>query len=148
MKTILILTLFFLTTILRADQSISMQLNGASHHIKPNKDYNEKNYGAGFVYEINRHYISAGFYKNSFNTTSKYIFTGWRHSFRYGNWLWSPGITMGIITGYSKEKVKAIAVPVIAFGYDPVRINLMWLPGINGFQSLWFAQAEIELFIW
>ena len=135
----------FWATEVHAEQSFGIHVNGLSRHVNPDMDYNEENYGAGIYYEVNRHFIAAGAYKNSFNKTSKYITTGWRYPLRSGDWEVSPGFLVGGITGYQEEGSQFVAAPLLSFGYNPVKVNLMYLPGLNGFDAVWFAQLEIKL---
>ena len=145
MKTIIITCLFLIAASVQAEQSFGVHINGLSKHVNADADYNEQNVGGGIYYEVNQHFIAAGWYKNSFNRTSKYITTGWRHTFRSGDWEVSPGVLVGGITGYHDEGSQFVAAPILSMGYDPVRVNLMYLPGVNGFDAVWFAQLEIEL---
>jgi len=145
MKTIITMLVLLFATAVQAEQSFGIHVNGASKHVKPDADYNERNVGGGIYYEVNKHFIAAGWYKNSFNRTSKYITTGWRHTFQSGNWEIAPGALVGGITGYHDEGSQFVVAPILSMGYDPVRINLMYLPGLNGFEAVWFAQMEIKL---
>jgi len=141
----IIIGLLIFANNVQADQSFGIHVNGFSKHVNPDHDYNEKNYGGGIYYEVNNHFIAAGWYDNSLNRTSKYITTGWRHTFRSGNWELAPGVLVGGITGYDEDSASFVAAPTVSMGYAPVRINLMYLPGLNGFDAVWFAQFEIEL---
>ena len=140
-----LLGLLFIANNAQADQAFGIHINGTSKHVNADSNYNERNYGGGIYYELNKHFIAAGVYKNSYNKTSKYITTGWRYPFRSGHWEVSPGLLVGGITGYQEEGSQFVAAPLLTFGYNPVKVNLMYLPGLNGFEDVWFAQLEIKL---
>lgn len=143
MKHLIMITLLALSGTLQAGE-LSLQLSGKSHHIKPSEEYNEENYGAGITYQVKNQYLAAGWYKNSLNRTTKYLMVGWRKDLIDGDGVFAPGIMIGGLTGYTDETA-TVVIPTLTFGYQPVKINLLILPAINGFEGVVFAQLEVTL---
>ncbi len=83
----------------KASEHISnttLDLNVTSIHTKTN-GLNQGNYGFGITKYLDHHWnVSGGFYENSYDKTSKYLFIGVKHDQHH----WRFGIDAGFVTGY------------------------------------------------
>lgn len=88
-------------------EALVLTVSLASYHLDRTEDYNEVNLGVGFEYHLNEnrsHYITGGFYDNSYDDNTYYLgggFTKIRATHRSGltlNWGWEAGLMYGYDT--------------------------------------------------
>jgi len=110
---------------------IYVDIHGVSHHFS-DVEYQERNIGAGVRWEEQsdgkRLMTVIGGYLNSRNRPSLYIAKGvkWpvsKHA--------DVGVIAGFVSGYRAHPIPAV-LPVVSFGSDSVRINMMAVPPIEG----------------
>lgn len=93
--------LAFLTTpllALVAEAQTYAVMTLTSFHFDRDKQYNENNVGLGLEHRVNDDWsISAGFFRNSFDRHTNYLFAGYTPVEVAG---WRTGVVMGAVTGY------------------------------------------------
>jgi hypothetical protein len=114
--------------------------------------YNENNFGLGLGYQVSDFgEWKIGFYENSYNKTSVYAGMRFRTNLLLGfiedpTWVFAPGLTLGVITGYNDtpEEARAlnpVILPSIDIGHRSIgRMNVGFLPatGVNGTHLITF----------
>ncbi len=97
-------------------------------------NYNERNYGLGVSYDMTGTFeATAGFFRNSYNKHSNYVGVKVKHDFNIRNMTVTPGVTVGLVTGYKNTEVEAplfqpIAVPSITVQYNNFRTVVGYIP--------------------
>lgn len=123
---------------------ISIDINGYSKHSHDTyvyqgilREYNSKNAGLGVNYGLNK-YVEAfvGFYDNSYNKNTFYGGAKLKHDFVMGNVVVTPGISVGVSTGYEDTVVQAdkyqfIAMPTVRVTYRGVGLTIGYVPAIK-----------------
>lgn len=72
---------------------------------------NESNRGLGVSYEASDNLeAKAGFYENSYFNATYYIAAAYSANFRRNGFTVSPGVTVGLATGYDETRVMAMPV--------------------------------------
>ena len=108
---------------LPAAGDVFLDINGTSKHSKDTyiydgvtHAYNSRNIGLGLTYGLNKYLdLSGGFYDNSYYKLSVYGGLTLKHDLLYGNFRITPGVSLGVATGYSDTPVQAPALrPTVA----------------------------------
>jgi len=87
-----------------ATQKDAIVVNLTSIHTDTTYNYNTKNWGLGYLKNINRHLeLEGGFYENSYNKQSLYALANLKHEM-YG---WNWGVAFGFVTGYDDIESKS-----------------------------------------
>lgn len=122
----LVLWLVFWLWVGSARAETYLDVHISSHHlIGVDKDYNERNYGLGITNDD----YSYGFYENSYNRTSVYVFG---HT-STDMWFGSAGLNYGAVTGYEYMNVMPIILPFLTFGSDDLKLVVGALPNVITF---------------
>lgn len=102
-----------------------------SYHFNRDKEYNERNFGFGIEYSLNKNWsVLAGQYQNSIGGVSKYGLVGYTpwHPNRYI----SVGALAGAVTGYHTNKSAMLAVlPLVAVNFRHVGVNISFIPPVS-----------------
>lgn len=94
---------------------VFLDINGASKHSKDTyhyrgvtQEYNSRNAGLGLTVDLNKYFdLSGGFYDNSYNRLSVYGGVTIKHDLFYGDFRITPGVAVGVATGYRNTPVHA-----------------------------------------
>lgn len=118
MQRILLSLLLLFSISAKADY---INIGGVSYHHKPDKVYNQTNYGAGYEREINSNVnVMAGWYRNSLYKDSYYVLTRYTPSednFFGGDVLGGKvNYMIGGISGYRKNVVPVV-LPSVCWEY-------------------------------
>jgi hypothetical protein len=94
-----------------------------SWHFDRDKSYNEKNLGLGLEHRLSDDWsVSAGFFRNSFDRHTNYVFAGYTPLEVMG---WRTGVVMGAVTGY-EDRPSPWLTGVATRDYGRVGINLVF----------------------
>lgn len=97
----------------------------ASYHFDRKKDYNENNFGLGIEHRFSDAWaMSAGFFRNSFDRHTNYVFAGYT-PIQYAGWR--VGAVVGGVTGYS-EGVDPWLTGIATRDFGRVGLNLVFSP--------------------
>jgi hypothetical protein len=119
-----------------------VEINGLSRHIGGDtytwqgetKKYNEVNPGLGLGIPLHKNIeAKVGFYENSYDITSAYAGGFFHLNMNLGELKVEPGVTLGVVTGYSETVEQAMRVQPIGYlnvqvGYRGVRLGVGYLP--------------------
>lgn len=94
---------------------VFLDINGASKHSKDTysyrgvkQEYNSRNVGLGLTADLNKYFaLSGGFYDNSYDRLSGYAGVTLKYDLLYGDFRVTPGVTVGLATGYKNTPVHA-----------------------------------------
>jgi hypothetical protein len=95
------------------------------------KQLNERNTGLGVSYAISPHAeVTAGFYRNSYNKTSRYAGVDFHTSTRQGVRV---GVMAGPLTGYddTPEPAKWMVMPNVTWGTKHLRTRVGFVPLVD-----------------
>ncbi len=124
---------------------MGVDLNLFSFHLKRSyskgtKEFNEINPGLTYTYQAHKHsQIMAGFLKNSFNHSSKFLALNFTtRDFRMGALTLTPAFAVGAVDGYKDTPVKLkykgivpILMPNVTMKLKKFRFNVGILPSAN-----------------
>ena len=113
MKTILAAALVLAS--FPAAGEVFLDINGASKHSNDTyryrgvkHEYNSRNAGLGLTYGLNKYFdLSGGFYDNSYGRLSLYSGVTLKYDLLYGDFRVTPGVIVGLATGYGRTPVHA-----------------------------------------
>lgn len=141
MKTAIILAIILLSAQANANE-LFLDINGFSMHSKETykykgtrQEYNSNNTGLGLTYGLNKYTeASAGFYKNSYNKDTIYGLVRLKYDISMGNMTITPGINIGIVTGYWDTPVQAdyyqvLVAPTVRVTYHGIGFTIGYVPG-------------------
>lgn len=127
MKNALLILLLCIPSIVTAE--VYIDIHGLSRHIATDKQYNERNYGAG-ISVIGRNGIGAavGGYRNSLGSPS--VYAGLIGRYRVTQAA-TVGLDVGVVSGYGR-RLSPMIVPVLSIGIaDRVSVNWRYLPALG-----------------
>ena len=144
-RTILILLALsvpLLTAYEASANDLWLDINVASYHAGSDgycyqgecDDFNEFNYGLGLSYELDDTFeATGGFFRNSYDKHSHYLGVKAKYDFARGDWALTPGLTVGLVTGYDDTEVEAstlqpMALPSVTVSYKRVRGTVGYIP--------------------
>lgn len=121
-----------------------LDINGYSKHSLDGYKYrgvyhqfNSRNTGLGLTTGLGKYFeASAGFFDNSYGRTSGYVGAKLKHDFAHGHFRVSPGINVGVASGYQHTPVHSAALqPVLIANvrvtWRGVGATLGYLPRTN-----------------
>lgn len=126
-----------------AGGDVWLDLNLGSKHFGGSDGYcyqgtcgslNQNNPGIGMSYEYTDNVeLKAGYYENSYFKTTAYLAVTASANYRSHGFSLSPGLTVGVVTGYDETRVMADQVQPVAMAslklqYREVRAILTYLP--------------------
>lgn len=116
-----------------------LDLHGASKHISPEEEYNEKNLGMGVTYKWDdgRKSLTGGTYRNSYGRPTLYFGGGIDKYFNTPIGKLGAGIVGGIGTGYTSG-ITPMLLPRLSIGNDNARTSLLVAPEIKDLNPLTF----------
>ena len=95
----------------------------ASYHFDRSKEYNESNLGLGIEQKLNSEWsISAGFFRNSFNRHTNYVFAGYT-PLHFDSWR--VGAVIGGVTGY-ENGVAPWLTGIATRDYGRIGLNIVF----------------------
>ena len=95
----------------------------ASYHFDRDKPYRESNPGLGIEQKLNSGWsISAGFFRNSFNRHTNYVFAGYT-PLHFESWR--VGAVMGAVTGY-ENGVSPWLTGIATRDYGRIGLNVVF----------------------
>ena len=95
----------------------------ASYHFDRDKPYRESNPGLGIEQKLNSGWsISAGFFRNSFNRHTNYVFAGYT-PLQVSDWR--VGAVMGAVTGY-ENGVSPWFTGIATRDYGRIGLNIVF----------------------
>ena len=153
----LLFTLLLLPVQNISAENVYLVLNGKSIHTQKKQgiNFNEKNFGAGFQYEmdgISRHwkpFINAGGFNDSFNKPSYYVGGGVFHRFKpLQNFNLDAGVTAFMMTreDVNDNNPYPAVLPMMSVGTNTAALNITYIPDIDGVSDeLWFFQLKIKI---
>ena len=139
----LALVVTMITTQGASANDLWVDINVASYHTSADSycyqgecdDFNEFNYGLGLSYELNELFeVTGGFFRNSYDKHSNYAGVKAKYDFDLGAGVaLTPGLTLGVVTGYDDTEVEAstlqpMALPSVTVSYKRVRATVGYLP--------------------
>ena len=157
-KIIPILILFASAPALAGD--LYLDVNGYSWHSQDTyvykgkrHEYNSNNAGIGFTYGLNKYVEAfAGYYYNSFNRDTLYGGAKLKRDFAFGNVTITPGLNVGVATGYSKTPAQSdyyqvVIMPAVRVTYRGVGMTLGYLPPFEkeNFAAVSVITAQINI---
>ena len=162
MKTILAFLILFLPLASAQAGDIFLDINGTSKHSKDTylyrgatHEYNSRNAGLGLTAGLNKHFeASVGFYDNSYDRLSAYASVTLKHELSYRDFRVTPGISVGLATGYSNTPVHAATLqPLLSVGvratWRGVGFTVGYFPPVNTGEiipdSVITLQANVQL---
>ena len=142
---ILIVALTVISPVSADEGDIWIDINGISKHFGGEdqiftdtdgrrREFNETNIGLGVTYEAGKWYeIKAGFYENTYYKTTAYAGANVAYDLRIGDLVVSPGVTVGLVTGYDDTPmqvwaIQPMAMPTLSVQYKSVRLNIGYMP--------------------
>lgn len=94
-----------------------------SIHFDRDKNYNESNFGLGLERKVSDDWsISAGYFRNSFDRQTEYVFAGYTPVEIMG---WRTGLVMGGVTGY-EDGVSPWFTGIAMRDYGRIGVNLVF----------------------
>ncbi len=118
-----------------------LDVNVASYHTSSEycyngrcQEYNQFNYGAGISYEVHKSLeLTGGYFRNSYNKNSFYGGGKIKHDFLIKKFVVTPGVMLGVMTGYEDtevdaSKIQPIALPTLGLAYGKFRGVVGYLP--------------------
>jgi len=158
MRTLFATLLLLLGTgIVQADE-FHVILNGKAYHLT-NRNYNEKNYGLGFEYDLAPHnhwitFVNGSSFKDSLKNTSNYLGAGIKRRYRLEDdpmgWHMDLGVIGFLMTRkdiYDNRPFPG-ALPVFSVGKQWFALNATFIPKVSPkhvnlfFFQLMFRVAE------
>jgi hypothetical protein len=134
---------------------LSLLVNGKAIHFKQgNKNYNEKNWGAGIQYDwapVSQHWIPfamASGFLDSMNNPSYYAGGGMMRRYQFDNLHFEAGAVAFVMTreGYKDHKPFLGALPAFSVGTKNVAMNITYIPKVDPkMVALVFFQLKINL---
>lgn len=145
----------------RADD-LFLDLNGISKHNKSTylyrgatHDYNSRNTGLGLTAGLNKYFeASGGFYDNSYDRRSLYTSVTLKHDLPYRDFRITPGISVGVVTGYKHTPVHAATlqpslIASVRATWRGVGFTVGYIPRVNRGEgipvSVITLQANVQL---
>lgn len=137
------------TAAIAAQGDVWLDVHGVSYHDKAGrcyteagvcKKFNEFNRGVGLSYGAQDWLeVSAGYYRNSYDENTVYMSGTLKHDIPIGNFTVSPGLRLGIATGYERDcngcAVAPLGLLVLQVQHGAARVELGAAPyrtlGIN-----------------
>jgi tetrahydromethanopterin S-methyltransferase subunit B len=105
-----------------------------SFHFDRNKDYNEKNLGLGIERRFSETWsASTGYFRNSFNRDTVYVFAGYTPIEVYG---WRVGMVGGAVSGYDR-RITPWLTGLIMRDFGRVGVNIVAAPAGLALQLKW-----------
>lgn len=121
-----------------------LDINGYSWHSNDTyvykgkrQDYNAENFGLGLTYGINKYVeASAGFYNNSYYKQTLYGGLKIKHDIVFGNLVVSPGLNVGVATGYADTPIHAdyyqiVIMPAVRVTYRGMGLTVGYVPRVE-----------------
>jgi len=117
-----------------------LNVNGASHHINSNREFNEDNMGFGLILEKDNKtsisYGTVGYYDNSVDETSLYLGYGYKKPLvKYHGFLVQTGVLAGVIIGGYESEGAGVVLPMglltLTVGIKDIRTTLSYAPKVN-----------------
>jgi hypothetical protein len=120
----------------------TLDINGWSRHsaatythLGDTRKYNSQNLGLGVTWSASRIFeLSAGWYNNSYYQTSVYASARIKYDWNISKLIISPGVGIGIVTGYDSTPARAyaiqpLALPNLRVSYCGYGVTLGYIPG-------------------
>lgn len=143
MKTIITI-LALLAAIPAQAGDLYLDVNGYSWHSNDTyvykgkrHDYNAENSGLGLTYGLNKYVeASAGFYNNSYYKQTLYGGLKIKHDIVFGNLVVSPGLNVGVATGYADTPIHAdyyqvVIMPAVRVTYRGMGLTVGYVPRVE-----------------
>jgi hypothetical protein len=97
-----------------------------SWHFDRDKKYNEDNFGLGLERRLSDTWsLSAGYFRNSFDRHTNYVFAGYTPVEVYG---WRTGVVMGGVSGYD-DGISPWLTGVMTRDFGRVGLNVVFSAG-------------------
>lgn len=156
----IITALIFLASSPALAGDLYLDVNGYSFHSsdsyvyrgKPGK-YNPQNAGLGVTYGLAKNVeVFAGYYYNSFNRDTLYGGAKLKHDFAFGNVTVTPGLNVGVATGYENTPAQSdyyqvVIMPTVRVTYRGVGMTLGYVPRFEkeNFTAVSIITAQINI---
>lgn len=168
MKTVFAVVWWFVVAIVVSAPALAgdlyLDVNGYSWHGKDTyeyqgkrHEYNSNNAGLGVTYGLIKYVeVFAGFYDNSYRRNSIYGGVKIKKDFMFGEITITPGINVGVSTGYEDTQVQAdryqvVAMPAVRILYRGVGLTIGYIPAIEkeepGYVSVSTITAQINILV-
>lgn len=121
-----------------------LDINGYSFHSNETYKYNGKrekfnsqNAGVGLTYGMGKYIeASAGYFRNSFDKDTIYGSAKLKYSFNFGEVSVTPGINIGLATGYmdtpvQSDQYQVVVMPTLRLTYRGVGLTLGYFPQVE-----------------